>query len=439
MGRRKLVLVAAATILAALGCRQLVGIGDDPPRGAASTDAGADGGFSYGLRAECTTCVATNCAAQATACAGTPSCAALEGCLSACGANPTCRAQCGAEHGLGNDGATPAFEACLAGSCAAACELTCGGLAALFPPATATACESCIAGGGECAPVTACAVDPECQTALRCQFSSHTPDVQQACPLAPDAGLAVGPRTGVIPIATSCSKACSWGADWSCFRKVDWPLPTQGPLALTVGIYDVVTDTPIPGATVKLCESADLPCPTGFATQPTGSGGEVTLNRGPIPYGVLYYLDVSSPAIVPTLVFDIFPISMPRLVTTPGVLTPDELAFAAAELPVTLDPALGTMIVYAFDCRLGLAPNVQVSLDPMGPSTKRFYTDNGFVSTKPTATDRTGEAVFSNTPVTPTVLTLSVTPEVLDGGVSGTMHAFARDGGMSIVYALPTP
>ena len=98
MGRWRLAVLvggAAAIAVAVLACRQLVGIGDDPPQGSpgTGTDAGAEGGFTYG-QGDCAACVATSCGAQAVMCAGTPSCAALEGCMSSCGTDPRCRAEC---------------------------------------------------------------------------------------------------------------------------------------------------------------------------------------------------------------------------------------------------------------------------------------------------------------------------------------------------------
>jgi hypothetical protein len=213
---------AAAVAAATFACGQLVGIGNDPPQGpvSPSTEAGADAGFTYRTGA-CAACVATNCDEQATACAETPSCAALEGCVSDAGANPTMRAQCGVDHGLGNDTATPGFEACLAKWCPTECGLVCGGLAAVFPPATAIACEGCISGGSVCPTVTACAVDPVCQAAARCQFSSVTLDVWEACPQFPGQDGGMGPSLFSTnpPIAISCPTECSWGADWSCVGK----------------------------------------------------------------------------------------------------------------------------------------------------------------------------------------------------------------------------
>jgi hypothetical protein len=442
MGRARLaafVAPAAILLLATLGCRQLVGIGDAPPQGPASlTEAGAEGGFTYG-QGDCEACVADQCTAQALACARLPSCSALEECMSGCNGDATCRAQCGVDHGLGNDMATPAFEACLAGSCADACGLTCGGLAAVFPPATATACQGCIV-QGECASTTACATDPECQAAVRCDFSTHTPDVEEACPvLVMDAGGAPLGTVNTSPIASSCSAECSWGSDWSCVGRVDWPLATLGSIEFDIGIIDIASQAPVDQATVLLCDSTDLTCSAPFARGTTGDAGTLVLDRPPVKGGILHYLDISSPSLVPTLVFDVFPISEPRLTTNDGTLTPVELATTASGLGMTLDPTLGILLVYAFDCRLGGGTGVQLSLTGGGPTTKLFYIRNGFPSLTATATDYSGLAVFVNVPVIPPTVTINVMPNVLDGGVSGSMEAFTRPGGLSTVYAVPTP
>jgi hypothetical protein len=428
-----------AIVVATFACRQLVGIGDEPPQGqvSPSTDAGAEGGFTYG-QGDCAACVATSCGAQATACGGTPSCAALEGCMSACGTDATCRAQCGVDHGLGHDVATPAFEACLAGSCAAACGLTCGGLAAVFPPATATGCEACIL-KQECPAVGACATDPECQTAVRCRFSSDTPDVQQACPsLGQDSGATPLFNDTTAPIASSCSTECSWGADWSCVGKVDWPAATIGPIDVSFAVYGGATQAPIAGATVKLCSFGDSLCSNPFSMGITGDAGTVPLLRPSVPSAGLVYVDISSPTILTTLGFEVFPLSEPRLTSlTTGIFTQAQLAFAAAGVGVTLDSALASVIVLAADCRIGDAPGVEFSLAPQAATTRLFYVVNGaFTPTGPT--DSSGVAVFFNVPVLPTMLELTVTPQSL-GRASGKMPFYARAGGVSGVYAVPTP
>ena len=430
---------AAAMAVAPLACRQLVGIGDDPPQGppATSTDSGAEGGFTYG-QGDCATCVATSCAAQATACAGTPSCAALEGCLSAANGDPTKRAQCGVDHGLGYDGATPAFEACLAGACHDACGLTCGGLAAVFPPATATACEACIV-KQECGAVTACATDPGCQAGLRCQFSSRTPDVQQACPpLSPDAGIPLLTAAKNPPIASSCSMECSWGADWSCLGRVDWPLAARGPVTLTADVDNYLTALPVTDATVRVCAVGDTGCSSPIVTGNTDDAGTVTLTGPVFPMRELFYIDVTSPSITELIQFDVAPESALQFRFPATTVPPGELVTVASVAQVTLDQTRGVVDVLMHDCRLAPAPGVTFSIDPAGSSTL-VYNKGNIPDPTATATDSQGVAVFFNTEVTPAVLRISVSPPVPGQPPSVLPPIFSRAGVAEIIYAMPPP
>jgi hypothetical protein len=441
MGRARLAACVgiAAAMAATFACRQLVGIGDDPPQGqvSPSTDSGAEGGFTYG-QGDCATCVTTSCGPQATACAGTPSCAALEACMSGCGTDATCRAQCGVDHGLGNDVATPAFEACLASSCETQCGLTCGGLAAVFPPATATGCEACIL-KQECQSTSACAADPGCQTSIRCQFSSSTPDVVQACPpLQPDAGPVSIVNERSAPIASSCSTACSWGADWSCVGKVNWPAARLGALEVTASVKDGLTNTPVADASVKFCTTLDPTCVLPIQAGTTDGAGNVTLVLPPVMGPTFYYGDVSSPAIAPLLVFGGSPFSEPRFAWPFITATPAELALGSQGLGVTGDPKLGAVFVGAVDCRLASAPGVTFAIDPPGTSAGPFYYASAVPSMTATETDSEGLAVFINVPVIPTTLVVTATPKAL-GRPSSHVPLFARADGTALVYVLPTP
>ena len=135
----------------------------------------------------------------------------------------------------------------------------------------------------ECPSVTACAVDAGCQAAVRCRFSSVTLDVQESCP-------ALGPQVGVnpvavaqsAPIASSCSSACSWGADWSCVGRVHWPAASVEPLTVIAFVYGGTT--PLAGATVTACSLGDPTCTHPLATPgTTDDAGLVTLELGSEP------------------------------------------------------------------------------------------------------------------------------------------------------------
>jgi hypothetical protein len=162
------------------------------------------------------------------------------------------------------------------------------------------------------------------------------------------------------------------------------------------------------------------------------------MHRSPTQTLGLYYLDITSSALVPTLVFDTFNISRPQIVVHAGVFTPTDLGNAADLIHVTLDPALATLLVFAFDCRMAFAPDVVFHVEPPG-SSQVFYVKGSFPSTTATATDTSGLAAIPNVAQLPQVLTVTAIPLALDGGVSSSVQAFTRDGGISNVYAVPTP
>lgn len=354
--------------------------------------------------------------------------------MSACGTDAPCRAQCGVDHGLGNDVATPAFEACLAGSCGTQCGLTCGGLAAVFPPATATGCEACIQ-KQECTSVSTCAANPTCQAALRCQFTSGiTLDVQQACPaIVHDAGPGAALLGANPPVASTCPTECSWGADWSCLGKVSWPAATDD--AVSVIVYAYGPAGPVDQATVKLCFSSYPSCVPPVAGPLTSdAGGTVTVQRPAETLPPLLFVDLSSPTITPALTFDVFPISRPQL-TIPFATVPQGiLPSLALQAGVTQQPGLGMLLVTAVDCRLAPALGVTFDLEPPG-----MYTLAYLVGSLPvigaTATDSSGTAVFANVDVDTTLQLTVKTPH----GPSGRMSVFTRDGGLTELYAVPTP
>jgi hypothetical protein len=437
-------LVAGALIAALAACRQLVGIGDSPPSGVA--DASAEGGAGPGIDAggscgpafasgDCQSCISSYCCLQAAACGTTPTCSALESCLGACSADAGCRAQCGVDHGLGNDPATPAFEACLAGQCATECGLSCGGLAAVFPPARAADCEACIV-KGPCADVTACATDLACQARIRCWFSSETLDVQQACAAGLDGGMSLA-NAGADPLAGSCSADCSWGSDWSCVGNVHWPPANLGPVTVTVNVLAAGSSDPIAGAAVEVCTSGDPTCSPPRASGPTDQDGSATLVRQSIPSAETEYVDITSPQIAPTDVFFFFPVSEAQGTVQVSVFTPAQVAGGGAIVGIPIDPDAGGIVVTQHDCRGGLAPGVSFSLAPKG-SSQVVYFAGGQLDVGATATDTTGTAIVFNAPALPNALVLTATlPDA--GQPMSRMHIFARRAGIAIVYGLPTP
>jgi hypothetical protein len=70
----------------------------------------------------------------------------------------------------------------------------------------------------------------------------------------------------------SCAKECSWGADWSCLGREDWPASTKA-TTLTVDVFDLQNGTPIDDATVKVCGFFDALCNSPIPMANTGDSG----------------------------------------------------------------------------------------------------------------------------------------------------------------------
>jgi hypothetical protein len=271
---------------------------------------------------------------------------------------------------------------------------------------------------------------------VRCQFSSDTLDVQQACPaIVPDAGANPYLPVENSPIASTCSAECSWGSDWSCVGKLDWPAYNYDTLQVETFVYGV-TQAPVAGVTTKLCVFGDPLCASPFDTQTTGDAGTALLTRPPSTAAVLFYVDVSSDAIQPALLFDIFPISASRITIPFPVLPPGSIALQATGLGVTFDDSLGTLLLVAVDCRLAFAPGVHFTVTPTTPTTAVAYVKGGTPALGLTETDLSGTAVFVNVPVLPQQLHLTATVPALGRTVTDTM-VYARDGGESEIYVVP--
>jgi hypothetical protein len=278
-----------------------------------------------------------------------------------------------------------------------------------------------------------------CQAALRCQLSSSTVDVLGACPpLDPDAAAPSIVSQQSAPLAGACSTDCSWGADWSCVGKVDWPAATLGPIQATGTVEDALSLEPIVGATVKVCNLTDLSCTSPIVHRPTDDAGSYAMTIPGRPVAAVVYADISSPAIVSLLEFPVAPFSESHLDLPGETVSPTVLALGAQGAGVTLDPSLGVVFVTAYDCRLGNASGVQFDIDQKVPSTTLVYYKGGSPDPAAIATDAQGFAAFLNVPAVPTTLHIKTTPLAL-GDASSTVPVFVRDGGMAVVNAIPTP
>ena len=435
-------LAAACLAGAAVACRQLVGIGDDPPR--ADTSA-CD--MSYATT-DCASCAASSCCKQSSGCAANPVCHAYETCLSGCEGGATCRARCALDYPPGMAAEVPALDACLAASCASACNLGCGSVATDFtPPDAAASCESCM-GAQPCASERACAASLDCQSYVHCLAACPTFDCGEGCEAAHDAGVALfgppfstsGPVAGQL--GGSCASACAFGANWLCVGHVSWPAAKvkSTMLHITIG-------APVPGAVVKACGWMDSTCGTPIGIDPgTGqpftivdASGSATLEvatAATIPEGM--YLEVTAPpsdagepAFVQTLAYLRAPLSESDKAIGTTVYTAATLDAVYTSAHLTRYCDAGSVDIDVRDCNLQNAPGATATTN-YGAALRPYYgLDFGA-----TATDVTGNVKFANVP--PGVLDITVTPP--EGGAPSSRAAvYARSNALTTVTMLPTP
>jgi len=450
-------LVAVVTaIVSVFGCRQLVGITDNPPEDLVTSICG----LPYGTNT-CASCVNTNCCTESTACAADPACAAYEGCFGNCNGEPTCWARCLADFPASGSDVT-ALSVCTVSNCEAQCNLTCGAFAATpVQPDAAVACQSCIANKA-CAQTLACARSSDCDAIQRCVPACATQDCADTCLTAhgvdpgysfePDGGN--GGVWGVLSKAyAACSTQCAFSSDWSCVGHRSWPEAPMGQATYHFWVKDFKSGNPVPGATVKLCDfqdaSQDNPCSAYLAMATTDTAGSVSLPfqnaqdiGGQQNYGLNGFLMVTSPAdapagsiITPSFYYWGFPLSQAAMYSYSEVSTPGELQTDWATLNVAPNPNRGTVAVAVYDCAPVDGANVagvQVTLSTADRTTQSFTTMGAATN----VTDSAGILIFTNVPTG--VFQVTATPLTL-GKPSSQVTANVWAGDFTTVLAWVTP
>ena len=252
---RGVVGASTAWTIAAVACRQIVGIEGDPPGtpgAAASPDASDDGKASCGLAfvgATCEACLTSQCCAQA------QTCAVRRADL------PRRRSGDRGARGVPRLPLRAALRPRLRGG------------PARGTPSRRRRGLPDVRRRPRCSAMTACATDPTCQAAYRCALSSVTLDALEACdpergrsdctPVS-DAGVASG---ALYVYSGSCSSVCLWSTNWSCLGAVAWPTAKSPTITLTVNVTDL-GETPLAGVLVKLCDTVDVQC----SVRPTRPG-----------------------------------------------------------------------------------------------------------------------------------------------------------------------
>ncbi len=423
-------------------CRQVIGIEDSPPEKLIS----AACGLPYGTT-ECASCVDTNCCSESSACASDPSCSQYFQCLGGCAVGDwKCRAQCRYDNAYSAAAGMPSLYSCTVRNCEKACGLECGAAEYTLPPPDAAAsCQSCLV-NNDCNSARACTSAVDCLSWAQCYNGCSTPDCQQACAAADDAGAALA---AAIDPKSLCSPACAVGTNWACVGHVVWPAPTTYATTLTASVIDFVSpSTPVSGATAQVCPFQS--CDTQLGQGVTDGKGNLTIQVPAVAPHVIglgadSYVVLTSPTLATTLFFWEYPVSQPQAtIGAPElyVAQTSEWAGAFALQGVTWDSSSRGLIgVLVRDCRLSFASGVKLSISGAGaddPMIRQFYlvrqTDLDFSAAATDAT--TGVGGFVNVPAGE--WTVMAQPNALDASVSSA-KIYVRVGALTEVFLNPMP
>jgi hypothetical protein len=437
-----------AGVVATLSCRQVVGISDNPPTDLLTSICG----LPYGTDT-CASCVNANCCTESYACAADPVCLAYQSCLGGCNGDAACRQRCALSDPPGTGSNVSVLSACLAGSCATACSLTCGAFAG-FPiaPDAGDSCQSCIAATNACSQIQACATSANCDALNRCYATCSTVDCRDECEslhgtdpafnIVPDAGDGdAGAAWAVFDLALggACHTAC--GPNWECVGHVSWPAVQTAQATFNFDVKDESSVDPVLGASVTLCGGLDTSCETPLApTASTDGAGLVSLTfqnqagaAGQLNLGLNGFLKVTSPDIVPYYYYWGFPISTAQIYLYGETTTQPELQQDLANLGVTPLSGRGTVGVVTYDCTGIRAAGVQVMLSSADGMTQSFTSLGVPAST----TDQSGILIFTNVPAGSFYVTAQ--PTALRLPSSQNLYGNVRAGATTQVLAYPTP
>jgi hypothetical protein len=440
-------LLGGFALLLAPSCRQIVGIGDEPPgtRGNsqdASVDATACGDAFPWAAGTCEACMERSCCAEATACREDSLCASEFECIAKCaGHDDACRTACIQDI----DDPLEALWSCQARACNAQCDLDCGG-ALTWTPITTQAdagaqCASCLQMPGSCSQLTAFAACPSC---LDLQICLDVCSFDQVCRLncfashqsllAPDSGVAAPAYTAEGNFL--CPPECQTGSDWACLGKVSWLTTPSETVSFVWRVVDQKSE-PLVGARVDACAITDAACARPLSTTYADTNGDASLS---VPSPFAGYFRAQNTGYVPSLLF-LYPPDTQSMVPGQyfqlGLFSQSEWPMLGMAANIDLLSWLGVVYSEPVDCAGWAAPGISFTGTNLGSQAKPFYEVGGSPNGQATATSLSPTLVgggFGN--VAPGSIT--ITAWLGDVKVS-TVNAVVQPYALTYIWQAPSP
>jgi len=431
----------ALVAIAALACRQIVGIGDDPPA------SGASGGCGIPFTGSCEECVAASCCKEAAACAGDPSCAPFASCQAACNGDPACRSQCVADNQpIGNSTTFGPLYRCTVAHCENACNLPCGGAGPFFTaPDAAATCQACLSHNA-CGAIRDCTTDDTCVADEYCALSCQgRTDCYTTCGFQSDAGSPL--LASAVGAIKTCGSACALGEDWTCIGHVNWPFPRAATSAVHLSLYDAISMKPAASVQASVCAvdgtcdsvvgasddaglvTVEVPLPSLMIHDSAGPTGAIFLSAA---------ADAGASGVAPALLYWGMALSEPALgpigvpLTTPG----ESVGIRDSVDAGPLQSGRGLLFVNMTDCMGAFAPGVKFGLLPHDGATQLYYFENNNLSKTATMTDPIGAAVASNVIAGTVQVTATLTGS---GEIVGRESVTVQPGVTTLLFMHPTP
>lgn len=140
-------------------------------------------------------------------------------------------------------------------------------------------------------------------------------------------------------------------ADWSCLGDAPPPPPQNYPstVTYTFPMTEWVTNTPLPGRTITVCNRIDPDCmtPLDFPTVVEDGVADVSVD---LPAGQNVFLVLDAPNTVRTLLYFDGPLYEDQRGGVIPKLRPEVVGSLAAQTSLPLNPALGVVSMRAHDC-----------------------------------------------------------------------------------------
>lgn len=231
--------------------------------------------------------------------------------------------------------------------------------------------------------------------------------------------------------ATCIDSICQLDPAWACLSEPASPSTQAPPFTISVTARDLVSQSPVSNAQIRLCRKLDVDCASPVATSVTDATGATTFMGSASDFSG--YLQVAADGVVPTLYF-----FNPAIDRNQSVAL--TLASPAANFGLLLQlgqqpvPGHGNIVISSSDCTGKPAAGVVYSTPGGDDKSLPFYT----VATLPTGTahgtDGGGYGGVVNVPAGATTVTATLASSHAE---LGTISLLVRDGATTYSRILP--